>query len=255
MSTNNISKINRLLQSQPYGVVFLASWLEANGYSRDLQRRYVKSGWLKPFGRGALVREGQQIQWYGMINALQNQTKKDIHAGARSALNLLGMSHYIDVTQKKIEVFTPCGVNLPNWFINNNIDIDFIHYRTNFLPPDDGLTDYESRGINISISSAVRALMECLYLSPYRFDLIEAYQIMEGLTAAHPEEVQRLLSVCNSVKVVRLFLYLAEKADHSWVKKLNLKEINLGMGKRTIGTNGVLIRKYNIIVPVDLTKA
>lgn len=255
MSTNNQTKINRLLQSQPPGVVYLSSWLEANGYSRDLQRRYIKSGWLKPFGRGALIRPGQEVKWVGAVYAIQNQTRKNIHVGGRSALNLLGLSHYLELKQKKIDIFTYRGVNLPSWFIESKVGFNFNLIRTDFLPSNTGLVEYEESGITILISSPIRALMECLYMAPSNFDLIEAYQIMEGLTAVHPDDVQIILSGCKSIKVVRLFLYLAEKSDHQWIKHLDMKKINTGKGKRSIVRKGVLIPKYDIIVPIELANA
>ena len=61
--------------------------------------------------------------------------------------------------------------------------------------------------------------------------------------------VQELLEDCNSIKVKRLFLYLAENSDHFWFKELNVKSVNLGKGKRVIDVNGKLDKKYNITVP------
>lgn len=255
MSTNRQTKINRLLQSQPSGVVFLSFWLEANGYSRDLQRRYIKSGWLKPIGRGALIRTGQDVKWVGAIYAIQNQAKKNIHIGGRSALNLQGLAHYLELEQSKIDIFTNRGTNLPSWFVNNNWGLQFILYKTDFLLGNYGLVSYEENSITVMISSPVRALMECLYLAPKKFDLLEAYQIMEGLTASHPDDVQILLSNCNSVKTVRLFLYLAHKADHQWIKYLDMNTIFTGKGKRSFVKNGVFIPEYNIVVPANLAKA
>ncbi|WP_181394964.1 AbiEi antitoxin N-terminal domain-containing protein, partial [Pseudidiomarina maritima] len=43
MSADISSKLNRLLSSQPLGVVLCSSWLVENGYSLDLQQRYKKS--------------------------------------------------------------------------------------------------------------------------------------------------------------------------------------------------------------------
>lgn len=255
MSTNKTSKINQLLQSQPQGAVYLSSWLEKRGYSRDLQRRYVKSGWLEPFGRGALKRTGQNVDWSGMLYSLQKQKHMEIHVGGRSALNLLGLSHYLEISQKRVEVFTPRDVHLPDWLRNNKKNIEFIHYKTNFLPSGKGLTEYEKGGLSVEVSGAVRALMECLFLVPRRFDLLEAYQIMEGLTATHPDEAEDLLSACSSVKVTRLFLYLAEKAEHLWVKKIDFNKVNLGKGKRSISKSGVLISNYNIVIPAEIANA
>jgi hypothetical protein len=75
---------------------------------------------------------------------------------------------------------------------------------------------------------------------------------MEGLNNLPPKQVQALLEDCQSVKVKRLFLYMAEKANHSWFKQLDLSKLDLGSGKRSIVKSGVLIDKYGITVPKEL---
>jgi hypothetical protein len=76
-------------------------------------------------------------------------------------------------------------------------------------------------------------------------------QLIQGLTTLRPKLVQVLLEQCNSVKVKRLFLYMSEKNDHSWLKSLNLSNVNLGSGKRVIIKYGVFNNKYNITVPKE----
>ncbi len=46
--------------------------------------------------------------------------------------------------------------------------------------------------------------------------------------------VQQLLEECASVKVKRMFLYMAEKARHRWFAKLDLSRITLGSGTRSL---------------------
>jgi hypothetical protein len=45
---------------------------------------------------------------------------------------------------------------------------------------------------------------------------------------------------------------MAEKADHGWFKHLDLRNVDLGKGKRSIVNGGVLIDKYRITVPKEL---
>lgn len=94
--------------------------------------------------------------------------------------------------------------------------------------------------------------MECLFLAPQKQDLIECYQLMEGLNGLPPKQVQILLEACKSVKAKRLFLYMAEKAGHQWFKHLDLEKIDLGSGTRSIVKNGTYIDKYKITVPKEL---
>jgi hypothetical protein len=93
--------------------------------------------------------------------------------------------------------------------------------------------------------------MEMLYYVPQKQAFEEAAKIFEFLTSLRPDVVQVLLESVNSIKVKRLFLYIAEKQNHSWFKSLKLDGINLGSGKRVIEKNGVLDQQYNITIPKE----
>lgn len=95
-------------------------------------------------------------------------------------------------------------------------------------------------------------MLECLYLVPEEQNLTECYELMENLNNLRPKLVQELLEQCTSVKVKRLFLYLAEKAKHAWLDYLNIEQIELGSGKRSLARNGTYIHKYKITVPKEL---
>ncbi len=71
---------------------------------------------------------------------------------------------------------------------------------------------------------------------------------MENLATLRAELVQKLLENCHSIKVKRLFMYMAEKIAHSWVEELNTDRLDFGSGKRVIVPNGVLDKKYQITV-------
>ncbi|MFA5973289.1 MAG: type IV toxin-antitoxin system AbiEi family antitoxin [Lentimicrobiaceae bacterium] len=252
MSTNPETKINQLLQLLPQGTVLLASWLTKNGYSRELQHRYLKSGWLTSIGSGAMQRTGDTVDITGALYSLQVQAGKSVHIGGRTALGMQGLSHYLELYQKETLLFAPVGVVLPAWFTKNKWDTKPVLIHSSMLPPDIGLIDSDTKSYAVKISEPARALMECLELTPQKFDLNEAWQIMEGLSSLLPEKVIELLIQCNSVKVVRLFLFLAEKAGHSWYKYINTDIVNLGKGKRSIFPGGVYIPKYQITVPANL---
>ncbi|MFT3746795.1 MAG: type IV toxin-antitoxin system AbiEi family antitoxin [Agriterribacter sp.] len=254
MTTANKTKINQLLQEQPSGIVLLSSWLAKQGYSIDLQKHYRKTRWLQSIGKGALIREDDTVGYKGAIYALQKQAGLAIHPGGRTALSLLGKAHYLELAAGKVVLFGGSGEKLPTWFKKHDWGMRLDYYETSFLPADLGLAEVEVKSFAIKVSGAARAIMECLYLAPQKQELMECFELMEGLNNLPPKQVQALLENCQSVKVKRLFLYMAEKADHNWFKYLNLKNVDLGKGKRSIIKNGAFVDKYGITVPKELAE-
>ncbi len=252
MSTEVGSKINKLLNSQPQGIVLLSSWLAKEGYSYDLQQRYKKSQWLSSIGIGAVIRTNDKVGYEGAVYALQCQGNLSIHPGGRTALSLLGKAHYLGLKTNKVVLFGSTGERLPAWFKKYDWGVKADYHETSFLPKDTGLTEIEVKNFSIKISNAARAIMECLYLAPQIQDLVECFDLMEGLNNLPPAQVQNLLENCQSVKVKRLFLYMAEKAKHSWFNHIDTSKIDLGKGKRSIVKQGAFVEKYGITVPKEL---
>lgn len=112
----------------------------------------------------------------------------------------------------------------------------------------------EQNHMLIDISTSERAIMECLYLAPQKTDLVECYHLIEGLVNLKPKLLNELLSNCSSVKVKRLFLYLAEKVNHQWFQFLNTDKIGIGKGNRMLEEKGVYIAKYLISIPKELAE-
>lgn len=251
MSTDSKLKINQLLGANPSGIVYLSSWLVAQGYSLDLQKRYRNSDWFTSIGTGAMIRSGDDVGYEGAIYALQNQAGLFVHPAGKTAFSLLGKSHYLELSQKKVTLFGGKNEKLPTWCLKHDWGVTLDYYSSSFLPAEIGLTEVELKTFTIKVSSAARAILECLFLTPKNQDLLECYQLMEGLNNLRPNLVQNLLENCSSIKVKRLFLYLAEKASHSWVQHINLEKIDLGSGKRSIVKNGVYNSKYKITVPTE----
>jgi hypothetical protein len=49
-----------------------------------------------------------------------------------------------------------------------------------------------------------------------------------------------------------MFLYIADKSNHSWLKYINKNTIDLGKGKRSFAKQGKYISQYQITVPKEL---
>lgn len=241
-----------LLSTQPPGTVLSTAWLADQGYSLDLQQRYKKSQWFDSIGTGAMIRHGDQVDYLGGVYALQTQLGLSVHPAAKTALALQGQSHYLEFFTKKAQLFGGKDENLPLWFKNRDWGVGIKCNLTSFLPPVLGLVEIEHKSFKVKVSSSARAVLECLYLAPKAQSLMEVFELLEGLNNLRPASVQQLLEGCTSVKVKRLFLYMADKAGHEWLNYLNLEAVNLGSGKRAIVNDGVYVAKYQITVPKEL---
>lgn len=251
ISMKNTSKINKLLHSQPYGTVFSSIWLKRNGYSYALQQRYRESGWLESIGNGATKRIGDQISVEGGIYTLQDQLGLSVHIGGKSAIARLGRSHYLQMGISELQLFGIQNEQLPKWFSEFDWGVKIDYRATGFLPRDMGTEDFPKGNFTIKISGLARALLECLYASDGH-DLVQCYELLESMNGLRPKLVQALLENCSSVKVKRLFLFMAEKAGHSWLKYINLEAIDLGSGTRSLVKQGTYVQKYNITLPKEL---
>ena len=253
MCNEKRSKINRLISQWLRGTPAAASYLNTQGFSHDLLTRYKKSGWIQSFGRGAYSLNGDRVEWPGAISALQTQLGLNVHPGGKTALELKGYAHYLTSGKRKIFLYGTQGLILPTWFSRDRLDVEITLTRTNLLPVDSelGFSEFKERDFILRISAPERAAVEMLHLVPGKVGFDEAFLIMENLATLRPEMVQKLLAKCRSIKVRRLFMFMAEKHGHPWVSDMDVSRIGLGKGKRMIVPKGRLDRKYRITVPRD----
>ncbi len=188
----------------------------------------------------------------GGLFALQTQLHIDVHVGGKTALELQGYAHFIKLSQSGIHLYLQQSKKLPLWFTNHPWGQTMSIHTTNFLPPSLGLRSHPEKDFAIQISGPERAFLEMLYLVPKDQDLQECYYILENLIDLRPSVLQELLEQTTSIKVKRLFLFLADKLNHPWLDQLDRSRISLGSGKRKIVEKGVLDKTYLITVPGDL---
>jgi len=236
----------------PSGIVAVQSWLSEQGISPLLTTWYLRSGWIESVGRGAYKKAGDNVSWAGGLYAIQRYLKKDIHVGAKTALEILGQSHFLKLgSSGAYFLFGPKKELLPAWFQNKNYwDINTVYLSTSLFQNDSlGILERKVDNIPIFISSPERAMLEVLYLIPKYQTFEESYLLMENLSNMRPKVTQSLLETCNSIKVKRLFMHLAEECRHPFVKHLNLDKVNFGHGKRVIAGGGVYYDKYQLSLP------
>jgi hypothetical protein len=256
MSLQNGIGIKQLTHLLPEGVAASSTWLAANGYSRQLVRKYVISGWLEPLCRGAYARSGHPVGWEGVLLGLHRLGGVSCHVGGLSALNRQGMAHYLPLGgEHRIQVMS--SGKPPAWVTSVELPQELV-FDTRSLFAEDargkGLIPWATgiRDWTLSISGPERAIMEMLNdLDGSGHNFEHAAQVFEGLTILRPEVANDLLAACRSIKVKRLFLFLATHFDYPWAKRLNTATLNLGRGNRQVVKGGRLDKRYQITIPED----
>lgn len=247
------TKINYIRQQAPIDGVMLTSWFEKSGVSRSEISDYVKSGWLNRVVTGVYTFVGDKPTLYGILASYQSQSDLKFHVGAASALDLKGYSHYVAMGKPNALIFLQQGPKFPKWIASADLDMRPVEVSTKVFG-DLGIEQIEYNDRRLNVSSPERAIMECLLLSPVNYNLMDIYYLMEMLTSLRATLVQRLLENCTSVKVKRMFLFMAEKAGHRWFAKLDTSKIHLGAGTRSFSKGGVKNNKYNIVIPKELAQ-
>jgi hypothetical protein len=198
--------------------------------------------------------------------------------GGRTALELQGFAHFLAREQKEVHLYgrkTP-----PVWLHKLPLSERFVFHNSDRLFRNDPITrgitslswnlktgasisnDPMQAGLTIqpwghwdwplTLSTPERAVLELLDELPDRESFHQADKLMEGLTNLSPRRLQKLLEDCKSVKVKRLFFFLADRHGHTWLKRIERERIDLGKGKRLLVRGGTLDATYGITVPEDL---
>jgi hypothetical protein len=243
------SKINQLLQQWPPGAVATLRWLTSRGIDRRLADKYVQSGWLERLGHGAYKRAGATVDWAGAVHALQTQLALAVHPGGITAIELRGYTHYLAFGAREVVLFGHPGTKLPAWFQAHTWSRPVTLVTTGVFAGTEKTTSALSVDtVDLEVATLEQAAFEMMYLVPKRQSYEEALQVMESLTSLRPQVVQQLLDCCTSVKTKRLFMHAAERANHSWLKRLELSKVDFGSGRRTIHAGGRLDKKYDLVV-------
>ena len=248
------TKLSKLLAKWPKGVAATPPWLVQQGVSLDLVKKYHRSGWVRRIERGAYGRLEDAVHWAGGLHAVQYQLKLPVHLGAKRSLEEQGYGHYVRQREGgTLRLYAPRGTRLPTWFARHDWGVKPVFTAADLFPgkTELGLTQRPFGDFSLRLSAPERAMLEALNDVPRLQSFEEARLLMGGLTTLRPELVQELLEACRSVKAKRLFLFLAEEANHAWVKEVGVSKVDLGKGKRSIVKGGRLDAKYQITVELN----
>lgn len=252
MSISGSEKLRLLLSQWQPKTIETTKHLKALGITPQHTQKYVATGWVERVGPGVFKRMNEPLTWTGALYGLQKQLDLPIHVGGPTALESEGFSHYARMGSTTAYLFAAPGTRLPNWFPRQDASDAIFFVQTKLLPPDLGLVETLTDGFPLTTATPERAILETLYLAPQDFDLMEAFQILEAMRTLRPKLMQSLLEACASIKVTRLFLYMAERAQLPVMSHLNTGRLNLGSGDRTLVEDGTYDRKYQLILPREL---
>ena len=259
MGEENSQSLNRLLADFPPGSLLPTRWLTSHGYADNRLPKYVAGGWLASAGYGVYRRTGAEPTWAEAVHALQHLLGLPVHVGGLSALDWAGFSHFLRPGPKPVLLYG--RTRLPRWAatvvprhpLNWRSDRLFA-FSANASVKDRALVEVRPDGERhaLQFASEERAFLELLDETPTRCRVHEADAILAGLTRLRPVRLNTLLLACRSYKVKRLFLALAHRHNHPWLKRIDLAAIDLGRGKRVLQPGGKFDSRFQITLPADL---
>jgi hypothetical protein len=268
MAKRNKNRLNQLARELPDELIVDAAWLSRHGYSTSLRSQYVSAGWLHQPVRRVYRRSRDRITWQQVVVSLQTLLNQDLLVGGRTALDLLGFVHYLSPNTSDVHLYG--AKPPPSWLYDLNVGASFHFHNEKRLfrspktraKPDSRNAPAVVRRVILNVgwneqwqlrlSTPERAILEAIDELPDHESFEHLDKIMAGLTNLGPHRLQDLLTHCTSVKVKRVFFYLAERHRHAWLKHLDKTTIDFGKGKRMLVKGGKLDPLHQITVPRDL---
>lgn len=238
----------------------LQTWLTSQGISRQLAHKYVQSGWLHRVSSGVYARPGKLASWTDAVAALSQQTDTFVRLAGLTSLTYQGRAHYLNLNEEQVWLSTESKTKLPLWLKRfNELEsedlnpkrpvINFQQHTALDSVSEDDFIEVEANGVSLPASRPELAAFELLELVPDQVSFEHAAQLFEGLVNLSPRKVQSILARSHSIKVNRLYLFLAHYCEHGWVDRLDKTQIKLGSGKRQIVKGGKLDQTYQITIP------
>lgn len=248
-----MGKLNQLLKNWPNGTVGTQAWFEQREIHPQLSNKYVINGWLEKVGHGAFIKAGDKVDLLGGLYALQQELKLPVHLGGKTALEFLGRAHFVPKGKPATYIYTHSQSPeryLPSWFNELYSQYSIRYIRAPLFITEFGLQEHQSTTFVVKVANTERALFELLALVPKVMTYQYAYLTMQGQMFLRDDIVQELLTNCTSQLVKRLFLHLAKKSSLPVLERLQLNNIDLGQGRRTVGKTATEYDpEFKIMVP------
>ena len=190
------------------------------------------------------------------MNMHHSDNLPSVIVGGLSALSLSGLSQYLSLGSTP-HIHLYAQGKLPSWLGRLSLPVVCEGHSTNTLWPEwltkdksfIRLHEWGAELPPVYFSCPEKALLELLVDLPNAVSFEHADEIMQGLVNLSPRKLDTLLKACKSVKVKRLFFWLAKRQNYPWFKKLGETSYDLGSGKRVVAKSGKLDTDYLITVP------
>lgn len=237
----NLKKLLRVNREVPISTVKLKKM----GISALLARRYKESGWIESIGFGAYKFPGFEISIEGLLHCLQFDLMLNVHVGAKTALEMSGVRHYYR-EKERVYFFIEGKSNVPLWVKNCSIDSKII--RSSKWDQKEFLFNPGTKEFDFLIATKELAILEQIELINRGENFEETSLLFEILTSLNPELINELLKEA-SLKAKRIFAFLADHYNHSWVKEINTKFLDSGRSEISIAKGGKYIKDYHLVIP------
>lgn len=253
----------------PYGMLATKKWLVEQGLSTHALDNAVKTDTLLLLARGVYSQYSRAVTWEGVVASMQRMMKKSMDeqlppvvVGGLSALFISGLSQYLSLGSTPHIHLYATG-KLPSWLARLSLPIKFEGHSTSKLWPDSLSQDrsfvkkheWGEQLPPVYFSCPEKAILEVLMDLSESVSFEHADELMQGLVNLSPRKLDALLKSCKSVKVKRLFFWLAKRQAYPWFDKLNVENYDLGSGKRVVAKGGKLDTEYLITVPQHMALA
>jgi hypothetical protein len=247
------SELSRLI---PHGYLATRGWLLEQGVGLHGLDNLLKSGELVAPVAGVYRRPDTEPTWQGVLASIQRMGSRLV-VGGLSALEEQGFAHYLPLggaREVRLYGFDPA----PSWMNRLGLPQTFSHHGlVRLFDPsvEDGGFTAElpgPTGQSFRASCPERAILEALADVPGALSFDHADELMQGLATLSPRRLDALLRIARSIKVKRLFFWLATRHAHAWLGKLDPTAYDLGSGKRLLARGGVLDPTWQITVPEAL---
>jgi hypothetical protein len=181
------------------------------------------------------------------LHALQTDLSLNIYAGAKTALELSGIRHFYR-EKDKVYLFAEKKTNLPLWVKRYPWGRDIQPVSSTKWNKKKFLFNPGTKEYDFSIASKELAILEQIELINRGESFLETAQLFEILDSLDTELINEMLKEA-SIKVKRIFLFLADYYNHSWKKSLNRRVIAPGNSVITVEKGGKYLKDYHLVIP------